>query len=391
MTSSSRSPADTLEGKNYVSDPKIIGQGTYGTAFKVKFKGDDIVVKEAKLLGIDKKRAHDHVPYDVIGANISKLAYPEEYRYLAMVRNLIKMDASPNFALAYDIGFCDSCRMASKECYATFMELADGDLFKVELNEPYLVTSIIRQLLLALQSMQTTYGLIHGDIKRNNILFKRVQPGGYFKYTVENSLMKETFYVKNMGIIPMITDFGLSRSVHPNYSQDGNWGTRIGKLYKTGDGDIGFEAIYDNNYRASPLIHWKGLDFSVSTKNKVYRGKDISGFRPRLDPYDLVQFPAEEFFKDIMDVLHIFNGGLSMAHPGYKIHNIPEGIPKPILDTLNSIDKFTVFKQDEYGDEIMETPKNKNIKFFLSAVNMLKVLYNGPENIDRIVASFLTT
>ena len=376
-----------------------IGQGTYGTAYKVKFQGNDIVIKEAMLYGIDQERARDHISYYNIGANISKLAYPGEYKYLAMVRNLIKMDANPNFVFAYDIGFCDSCLVFDYqkqshvigECYTTFMELADGDLNDVRLNNEDLVYSIIFQLLLALQSMETTYGILHGDIKRNNILIKRVKPGGYFKYTIENSLLKETFYVKNMGIIPMITDFGMSRSYHPKYSDDGYYyGLRSGKIEK----DFSFTTLNNSNEK-SFIIEWNN---GISTYNRVDRNTDLSGFTPPLDPSDIATFPPFEFFYEIMDVLHIFNGGPSMSHVDYIAHAIPTGMPRSILDKINSLDDELDTTINAKGFKSMSLPLNTNIvSKFISPVLMLKELYNDyyyadqPPSDYKVIASFLST
>ena len=385
-----------------VSDVSQIGRGAYGTAYKVKVKGSTIVVKEAELfdnakMGLfDKTNAVTNTDFNRIDARVSELAYPKEYKLLAMTRNLIKMDASPNFAFAYDIGFCNQCLLQRNDqtkeyslCSMTFMELADGDLYRTRFTSSDEAYSVLFQLLLALQSMETTYGIMHNDTKSDNILVKRIQPGGYFKYTIENSLVNETFYVKNMGIIPMISDFGLSKSFHPQYSN--NNGTRLAKIEKP---DFRLEPLMDRKY--TNTITW--TDGQVSTFNMVTKNTDLSAFTTRWDPSDFVNYPAFEFFIDVMDMLHMFSGGARMSYVGAPNHRGLQGTPRSMVEKINILDsvlKSKIVKGVHNGPDVrvqVPTYDKKMFAKYISPVLMLKELYydNRP-NDYYTVASFRST
>ena len=376
--------------KNFSSIAKI-GSGSYGTAYRVEIAGNKLVIKEARMNRGEELKAERYVKR--VDATISELAYPKEYKLLAMVRNLIMKNISPNFVLAYDIGLCEGCvSLRSSSCYLTFMEPADTDLSKInferEIASDNIVYSIMFQLLLALQAMQSTYGIVHNDIKSNNILIKYIPRGGYMKYTVDNSLLTETFYIENVGVVPMIADFGLSKSVHPKYNTDDDYGVRSVMIERTNDGCGGeFEMlpIIDSTQKSSSS--W--IDGTKWTFNKVTSRTNLSDLNiSSIDVLsDMNKYPALEFYADIMNVIHMFvvkDDGKG----GTRIGGDPGRFQKPV----NSI-PVCLSREITYFDDNMATFA-KYRPFLVNAVLMLKQFYidtRKPGGEYDLVKSFRST
>lgn len=381
-----------------ISDVKQLGRGSYGTAYKVKFKGNDIVIKESQLYGKDSLKLSKYTKN--LNATIAKIDYPTEFKLLALVRKLITTDASPNFVLAYDIGFCNSCVYFDTQlignCFITFMELVDSDMWGVTFaddseNTVNGVYSLIFQLLLALQAMETTYGILHNDIRTDNILMKNIQTGGYFKYTIQNSLVNETFYVKNVGFLPMISDFGLASSIHPKYSSDkGNdYGIRCVRIEK--DDNYSLTPLNDKTNRKT-VLEW--TDGTRTSFNEISKKTNLANISPSLDPEDFATYPAFEFFNDIMDVLHMFNNGARMAYVGVPNHNGLINVPLAIVDRIDRLDESLKRSKIVNGYKVpqLNMDKKTNAKF-ISAVLMVKELYYDilPDRNYDVVASFKST
>ena len=64
------------------------------------------------------------------------------------------------------------------------------------------------QLFLLFSYLNKARGIVHGDSLPHNILLKTIPKGGSIKY----SLLGKEYYFNNYGYIPVIWDFGISRT-----------------------------------------------------------------------------------------------------------------------------------------------------------------------------------
>lgn len=68
------------------------------------------------------------------------------------------------------------------------------------------------QVMAAVHAIQKHLQVSHRDIKAENVLYKRIKPGGYFCYIVHG----RRYYVPNRGIMILLSDFGAAECYDPN-------------------------------------------------------------------------------------------------------------------------------------------------------------------------------
>ena len=162
----------------------------------------------------------------------------KEIEYLEKLRNAILKHQSPHFPLLYSTLYCDDMRVEAKNIEPSVLatypklllkitkkktpivillnELANGDL-KTFMTQHYdnkdLIGNAFVQVQLSLFSFYLTTGALHMDSHWGNFLFHKIKSGGYFHYKISNV----DYYLKNMGYLWVIWDFGLSKdfSVKP--------------------------------------------------------------------------------------------------------------------------------------------------------------------------------
>lgn len=368
--------------KTLFQNPIVIGQGGFGTVYKTSVSGIAVVIKEALLTPdetkIIKKTKNNKIYND---------SYPQEYRMLQLTSDLVRLRKSPNFILSYDIGVCENCKLPRNQigaCYMTFLELASGDLSQLTgtVSEE-LIESMLYQILLGMATLHNTYGLAHSDYKLQNTLFDFIPSGGYFEYNVGNDI----FYVKNVGIMTYISDFGLSRIFNPKYSSGPFYGTRNVHVLN----DIEMEPIICKytteftrvgiNLTQTTPLPW--FDGATGTINK-FGPFDLSSSIP-VDLTNCKKFPPTEFLVDIQDILQMFVGGKTpthnFTHPG--VSNLPANIGYKIkhnvLDLTRPINHTKAYS------------RLNGAKYF-SAITMLKELYTSPKKYPNyIIDRFYTT
>lgn len=364
-------------------DVVLLGYGSYGEVYKTWIEGQPVVIKEAYLYEGEKSKMVRTVKRGA--KTIPKSSYPKEFKLLTLVKELINSDMCPNFLYAYDVSVCDGCimsRKGSNACYLTFMEPADEDMhgytYRIQLL-PHEIESVLYQMLLAVNAMHMIYGIYHMDIKSDNFLIKRVKPGGWFEYTISNGIYNEVFHVENTGIIVLLADFGLSVSLHPKYATN-YLGARCGRVNRGGTmTPITCKKSVKQDKVIGPARYTRWTDGSVGTINKFFQTVTPADLKPDIpiDLEDFVRFPAFEFFYDIMDVLHMFTGGLRMqgqksSHPYFT------GVPVSLYRAIKSIDT----------NDIHLALNRLNTKY-VCAAQMLKELYiDRKKPSSEIVASF---
>lgn len=350
-----------------------IGTGTYGEVYygmlpykqidgvqyAFKFVAKEAFLTEGELEEIQTVTGMTNIPID---------KSPHEYFIADKIRQLIKTNKCHNFAYFYDWGLCGYCTPGSTiaresgapaSCSVLFMEPANYDLSRV-INDltPDDVWSILYQTLFAVQAMHAEYGILHRDLRTQNILIQRLHPVGYFKYIINNNLTKEpeTFYVKNTGYFVLVSDFGasysfLSTMAHPMAGIH-DCGCRNAELVRSSSNTLMFRPLIMNEMydikdnRNKPNTHKCMWQMSTgrttqSTVNQIFtlNNKLKSTAARDIDINDMVKYPPFNFFTDIMDVLNMFIGGPRMIMEKKYVH---KPFPKAPTDLVNKIKRLNI-------------------------------------------------
>ncbi|QHR78459.1 hypothetical protein KM759_gp020 [Lymphocystis disease virus 4] len=309
-----------------------IDRGSFGDIYKVKFKDIDFILKEVYI-----------APYMLrklgltIGKEWEKHQYPPEAIIGFMTNNILESGEAPNFVYVLGSYFCKPCKVRSI-CYNLLMEEVQGNLKTLDKPTSNIVNSAVAQLLLGLNVLHKKYGLIHKDIKAENILIKRIHSTGCFRYETTNRV----FYVPNEGYIFMLADFGISSSIKSCYAFDAFLGTRNFKIESSGQ-SIGWGSEAGLEYKLKPFrVKLKPVfsTYKYTVKNLIpntliNRWTDEKGnvlgdytenimsadnLQPDLeiDLNDVDTFPAAEFTGDIQDIIRTFAGGYRYFQPYFE-------------------------------------------------------------------------
>jgi len=334
-----------LSFKNKLDSVAEIARGTFGTVYEATIDDLKFVIKECAMSKRDvgrMRRNPNHIPREC-----------GWYETFSLIAQLSK---NPHFPLTYGTSSCESCvtvghlgkngsGRAPKSCFTTYLELADGTLddYYHRMSDEADLKSVFLQLLVALHTMHSRVGFVHSDLKLNNVLYKRVKPGGYVKYDVEGARgTTDSYLIENRGIIILISDFGSGYAVKPDYKyQYGYSAARIGSF----EDDYGLRSAevmiaeggerYWNPFRisfdaaenvppadalklATTPLPWRTN--KKGCRNLMFADFFASPYHPtfdtsdgKFDPNDLLRFPAFDFFADIQDVVRCFTGGKRMV------------------------------------------------------------------------------
>jgi hypothetical protein len=309
--------------KGYLSNISTIGQGSFGQVYRAKLNGNELVVKEV-ILQKDKSRemrkkaiSKSHHKW-----TFPKKAWPEEYTFLNMIKQLVFTKKCPNFLISYHLAACEGCVVdtllgkKTGDCFVVLMEPATSTLVNlVNVKDKETQESLLYQILAGLYALQKFYQIQQNDIKLDNVLIKNTPhlKGEYFDYVIYG----EHYYVKNTGYTVYLSDFGVAKSFSPLYATTNFYGTRNAEVIRTKDGDAFFEPITakrlispgrDKKYDYSDPLPFPWEKGEKGTFNQFYGRKDIGVDRP-VDLNDVDRFPPFEFFYDIQNVIRMFLGG----------------------------------------------------------------------------------
>lgn len=288
-----------------VKEVSVIGNGSFGQVFQ------SIHTPSNNLLAVKKTKL------SIKGRNCLKKNIPfesDEYKIHLYVNEILLERRSQNFLFVYGKTIVENCNIVLNTksyqtyCHFLFLEIADGSLADLPLHQEQLQYNIFFQLLTALQVLQSRYSFLHNDIKTENILILRTTPGGLWEYVIDGN----TYYVKNLGYVALISDFGVSRSFDPRYTLDGYLGER-NAFVKDGK----FSPLETDCYlsrddktgkitKLKPqLLNWESP--MVGTRNKFYKRFSF--------PKELDILPPFEFFYDLQDLIRMFIGGKRLSQP----------------------------------------------------------------------------
>ncbi|ABF82040.1 hypothetical protein MIV010L [Invertebrate iridescent virus 3] len=295
-----------------------IGAGSFGVVSRVfdnMFRHENIrvpmAVKRTRISASEWKMAMNR-------------QYPVEYLFNKVINSYLLNGICPNFVLTYAIFFCPNCTSTSSRkqmCSETFMELFYGSLdaikkerVKRDQRELYF-KSIIFQIYAAVCAIQTNAGIVHNDIKVENILIAETSGEGYWIYEIHG----KRYRVPNMGIIPILADFGVSVSYSPTMG-DKDYGRRQFRVppgynsYQMEPFTTQFYPMEGKN-RQVRVVPTRWNRARTWTWNKFYSGVDSKPSIP-VDLADMEQFPPWNFHNDIVDVARMFTGGSRTTQPG---------------------------------------------------------------------------
>jgi serine/threonine protein kinase len=365
-------------------DLVVIGRGTFGQVYRGTLSGDELVIKEAYLTYDEKLKMKEGTKYKEKWYDVDKKYYPEEYKILNLINQLLFTHKCQNFTFTYNMAVCDKCNVfndtkamdnyLSDSCYTTFMESASSDLRFINLETFDEQISVLYQTLIALHAIQRYYAIWHTDIKASNILVQRIKPGGYFSYDIDD----EIYYIKNTGIVVYLADFGLAKILSPLYTNEKYYGLRNAELLKSGSRLYWKPIIIDGE----SIIGWDEMEYGTNNyMNKL----------PDFDITNTMKFPPFDFMYDIQDVIRMFVGGR---------RSIQSGMHKPMKmltdEFINLIDNnnanISTNSYLQWSNDSVDRAKVYNIhgtvKYVL-AKEMLHQLYIRPDSIDYVIDTFI--
>ena len=178
-----------------------------------------------------KKRIGSKSRYGIIYLTINKfnqkifatkltIMNDSNYKEILIATRLSKIslkNLSPHFLFIYKSFYCVNNNsdknipelINKKNYYISVNELVNGNLKQYfDLNLSYeFILNAFQQILLAILSFHYfTDGTYHSDCHYKNFLFVKIKSGGYFHYKIFGN----NYYVKNMGYLWLIWDFGLA-------------------------------------------------------------------------------------------------------------------------------------------------------------------------------------
>lgn len=195
----------------YMHDNLVLGAGDYGSVYKADIRKVGCAIKFSKIKA------------DALQKPFSKNF--SSWHEILILKNiltpLIKNRICPNFPLMYDYFYCSECKLKLRKkrekspCAVMIMELASGDLrdFSHTFRSTAVYNSALFQIMAAVHAIQLYGQIMNFDIKKENILYYDVLPGGYWKYIIHG----QEYYVPNLGQMFVVNDFGLSRCMSPKF------------------------------------------------------------------------------------------------------------------------------------------------------------------------------
>lgn len=190
---------------------------------------DGIIILKERI-GSNSKYGIIYLTTNEINKKIfaTKITLINDYNYLEILlaqqlSDISSKNLSPHFIFIYKILYCynnfkdeNIPKLIKKNnYYISINEFLNGtfkNFLELKLSYEYIFNAF-QQIMIAILSFHYfTGGMYHNDCHYNNFLFLKIKPGGYFHYKLFNN----NYYVKNMGYLWFIWDFGLI-SAEPYY------------------------------------------------------------------------------------------------------------------------------------------------------------------------------
>lgn len=300
----------------------VIGKGSYASVFRTRYEKYYYAVKISKIP--DK--------YTKTDVSNSKEIYIME----KIIKPLIENKICPNLPLISSYGGCEK----DKNNYIT-TELANGTLKEYIVRETpsdeYLENCLF-QCMAGLHSIQHHAQIVNYDVKKDNVLYYNIIPGGYWCYII----FGKKYYVKNFGKLFILNDFGVSYSTDPSLSCiiKKNDICRLGLRYATIKNKkfipIEVEKYKEISSKQNKVINAKKIDWK---DGQVSHGAEFFMEDGKIVPVEIkkgkldfsINTPPFDFYNDTQDAIRMFLGGKRTTQKGdHRKLDIPDGFRKKL-------------------------------------------------------------
>ncbi len=343
--------------QNYLS-LVMIGRGSYANVFRSRFYNKPYAVKISKIKS------------ELTGKDFSVdlSSWHEVFMLNDIIKPILEKKICPNLPLLIKHFTCDECLLeiddkpVKSPGIIIVTELANGNLknyVQVERKEEEIFSALF-QIMAAIHTIQYYAQVMNYDVKKENILYYNVRPGGFWKYRIRG----KDYYVPNYGKLFVLNDFGISRSMSPKYmmyrdAKDKSF--RLGHRFAiVKDGvfvPLNVENQIDSNGKVvDPItVQWEdyessfGAEFRIDRSNdrvvplKVEMTKEMKEYLEKNNVSTNTSskhfftkpeiIPPFEFYNDTQDCIRMFTGGKRTTQRGNHNRNYP-GIPESVVKKL---------------------------------------------------------
>lgn len=341
--------------QKYMTLGKFLGKGSYGNVYSGTLApSTDYAVKLSKL----KPEATKAYSREIS-------SWFEVFFLKDIIKPIIENKICPNLPLLIESLVCKKCTLTLSDekittpCITTIIEKANGNL-KNYLKEakptiPELHSALF-QIMAGLYAIQKYGQIMNFDVKKENILFYNIKPGGYWVYNI----YEKNYYIPNYGKIFILNDFGISRIMSPKYPLYKNpeektfrLGSRFA-IYKEGK-FIPLNVKKDKGPIEYSKITWEneiksvGAEFLMNKEDNnvipvnIKLTKDMKEYLTSQDiPLDPTSYrfftnpeiiPPFEFYNDTQDAIRMFIGGKRTTQKGN--HSKYKTVPKNFIKQLS--------------------------------------------------------
>ncbi len=193
-------PQETFSTKNLIP----LGHGSYAGVFTDSFSTLQYAIKISKP--VDEK--WEPTPY-----NSGEQVWGEVFLLKDVIKPMILRKICPNLPILMGFRMCVNDGVPN---IMTVSELASGNLtnFLKELRaDEKLLMNCLFQVMAGIHATQQHAQMLNFDVKKENILVYKINPGGYYEYKI----MGKKYHIPNLGYIFVVNDFGLSRTMTPKF------------------------------------------------------------------------------------------------------------------------------------------------------------------------------
>ena len=193
----------------FLNKKNILGEGGQGKVYRYclsKPSKNCTAVKKIYLKEKQSKYVED--PYDKRALRESIFI---ELASMKLTNEIILQKICPNFILNYywiykeRSGICDDIYPISSYFFNEFID--NSDIYTEWVKRHHSIDEWYNayfQITVAIYTLQRHLNMIHLDLHSDNIIVRRVNPGGHWTYIIDN----KKYYLPNLGFILYINDFG---------------------------------------------------------------------------------------------------------------------------------------------------------------------------------------
>jgi hypothetical protein len=333
---------------------EFLGQGDFATVYKTQRYWKPFAIKMSKISQDCTPR-----PYD---KNLS--CWHETYVLKNIITPLLERKLCPNLPLFFESFTNENCELNLRKgkiitpCVSIAVELGNKNLEDYLINKKRPLEeldAVLFQIMAAVHTLQYHAQIVNTDIKKQNIIYYKVIPGGHWEYIIQG----EKYYVPNFGKLFILNDFGLTEFFSPEhlvYNDDRQSYFDLGSRYAVvKDGkfvplDIDKQADDNWNLKMN-TVKWNNKKYSKGhifiidrvtgkivqsnfknnkaikflQKNKIYPNTEQFFTHPEI-------VPPFEFYDDLQDVIRSFIGGKRTRYKSE--HKLLNTIPIEFINKL---------------------------------------------------------